>query len=197
VNITISMTKGDAKPVDCWTHYEPTHDFRVIFAHCLRLGLRSMNNNVPISLNPHLLALLSPLPPLLPPDLRDQLLHHLSFPTDTQPDQPVPTIPYTLLLALSRWARTASPAVVDAARYTPLNLLAGSTTSPNAHLVPPPPYAEGHTRAGERRAVAALANALMSIVGSGVAGWWAAGSAGWQVEWASARFPFSHSLWFY
>ena len=35
----------------------------------------------------------------------------------------------------------------------------------------------------ERQAITSLVNALLSVIGSGFAAWWAAGKTGWKYEW--------------
>jgi hypothetical protein len=152
--------------------------------------------DLPISLNPHLCRLLEQLPPLLPANLRDQLTPCLSrAQKQIQHDKgyPQPTVPYALLLALSRWSRipNALPPPLDPAQYSMLNLLAGSTTSPNTKfppLAPPQGAQERNRKREERRAIIALVNAVVSIVGSGVAGWWVSAPKGWSVELASGPF---------
>lgn len=66
-------------------------------------------------------------------------------------------------------------------------LLAGSTTSPErkfADYVPPKdPEVVQTEKMKERKTITALLNALLSIVGSGLAAWWAADKTGWKNEW--------------
>lgn len=77
-----------------------------------------------------------------------------------------------------------------------LALLAGTTTSPERKYpsVPPPSLdrqASRRRELGDRRAVSAVLNALLSIAGAGVATWWAAGRLAWRDEWVRPRFTFS------
>jgi hypothetical protein len=70
-----------------------------------------------------------------------------------------------------------------------ISLLAGLVTSPSAVLAPyravdPQGVKKSATR--ERRAIIALVNAMFSVVGVGVAAWWATRSAGWSIEKVSA-----------
>ncbi|KAJ7224450.1 hypothetical protein GGX14DRAFT_650464 [Mycena pura] len=142
-----------------------------------------------ISLEAHLHEALTPLAPLLPPELASQLDPYLS-------SHPRPaTIPYPLLLSISQWTRTpASAATLRSASpplepqsYSMVVLLAGSVTSPERKF---PAYipeksaedAQALKRA-EREAITSLVNALFSIIGSGFAAWWAAGKLGWKPEW--------------
>ncbi|KAF7356870.1 hypothetical protein MVEN_01022800 [Mycena venus] len=66
-------------------------------------------------------------------------------------------------------------------------LLAGSVTSPERKFPPyvPPksPEEAAALKMAERKAITYLLNALLSIVGSGFAAWWAAGKTGWKNEW--------------
>jgi hypothetical protein len=152
-----------------------------------------MTPELSISLTEHLLSLLLPLSPHLPSDLYTKLAPYLE---DTKVEacadvSTVPTIPYTLLLDLSRWVRTANVAEIDSRRYTMLNLLAGSTTSPNAHFTPYEPATaedEGRRAKEERRAITALLNGLFSVVGSGAAVWMVTENRGWSVERVSTPF---------
>ncbi|KAJ7623464.1 hypothetical protein FB45DRAFT_925750 [Roridomyces roridus] len=139
-----------------------------------------------ISLEPHLVEILTPLKPLLPSELATQLLPYVSEPA-------LPTVPYPLLQSISQWTRTAEGLLVlqsaslDPHSYSMVALLAGTTTSPErkfAAYTPEksPEEAEALKRA-ERRAITYLINALLSILGSGFAAWWAAGKTGWRSEW--------------
>ncbi|KAJ6485884.1 hypothetical protein C8R45DRAFT_998287 [Mycena sanguinolenta] len=139
-----------------------------------------------ISLETHLLEILTPLHPLLLPELAAELKPYIS--------EPVPsTIPYTFLQSISQWSR--SPAGQEALlsgslepqSYSMVALLAGSVTSPERKF---PAYVPDKTaeetealRVAERKAITYLLNALLSIIGSGFAAWWAAGKTGWKKEW--------------
>ena len=152
--------------------------------------------------------------------LPDELVHQLRLILDIAPalervsdgiEQPEEhtqprTIPYALLTAIAKWAR--SPAAHDAfARhepplraqdYTMLALLAGTRTSPErvfprpdpSHSSPDDPQAASRRERSDRRAVTALLNALLSIGGAGVATWWAAERLHWRNEWVRAVFFF-------
>ena len=160
-----------------------------------------------ISSSPHLQSLLEQIFPLLPPELRAEITPCLSISPNDDDDAKIPAIPYHLLLALSRWSRlptsrnlleAASPPIKPSS-YSMINLLAGCTTSPNSHF-PPHVSAEEKDRTEsrqmteERKAIATRINAMFSVVGSGVAAWWAAGVQGWAVEWVSFLHVI-HSLW--
>ncbi|TFK39965.1 hypothetical protein BDQ12DRAFT_518991 [Crucibulum laeve] len=141
-----------------------------------------------ISLEPHLWDALAPLPSLLPPALKSGLTPYLSNPKPA-------TIPYNVLQEISQWSRTtAGSASLQSHRpplqpqsYTMIALLAGTTTSPERKFgkyVPKKEPDEVEARnASERKTVTALVNALLSIVGAGVATWWAADKTGWRNEW--------------
>ncbi|KAJ6496779.1 hypothetical protein DFH09DRAFT_341510 [Mycena vulgaris] len=139
-----------------------------------------------ISLKTHLLEILTPLPPLLPPELASQLIPYISEPVP-------PTVPYPLLQSISQWSRT--PAGLAAIRsmslepqsYSMIALLAGSVTSPErkfpAYTPEKSPEEIQALKKAERQAITSLLNALLSIIGSGFAAWFAAGRTGWKNEW--------------
>ena len=132
-----------------------------------------------ISLEPHLVDKLGPLGSLLPPKLAAELQPYISEPTPS-------IIPYTLLASISQWSRTShgqdalktsSPAVGPQA-YSMISLLAGSVTSPERHFpVQTPEHVlaekERKRQMSDKKAIVTLLNALLSIIGSGVATWFA------------------------
>ncbi|KAJ7695082.1 hypothetical protein B0H17DRAFT_931027 [Mycena rosella] len=139
-----------------------------------------------VSLESHLLEILTPLPPLLPPELATELAPYIS--------EPVPrTVPYPLLQSLSQWARTPAglaalqSASLEPQSYSMIALLAGSVTSPErkfpAYIPDKSPEELEALKKAERQAITSLLNALLSIIGSGFAAWWAAGRTGWKNEW--------------
>lgn len=166
-----------------------------------------------VSLPSHLYSTLLPLVPILPSSLSSKLDSILSereyierrsasleqLPQDDTEDaaNAQHTIPYSLLQSISAWTRSAdgSEALTRAglvpSSYGIVSLLAGTQTQMRG----PPPItsssvtfsttAEVGLGKEDRRAIVALMNALLSIVGSGVAGWWAAGGLRWQDEWVS------------
>ncbi|KAI0705172.1 hypothetical protein BC835DRAFT_1261295 [Cytidiella melzeri] len=160
-----------------------------------------------VSLEPHLLEALSPLQPLLPEPLCSQLRAALDAATsqtqsssgidDTIDASVTPVVPYALLSSISTWSR--SPEGLSALKsctpplqssdYSIVALLAGTRSAPDRTFpvgFAPLDYngdAASRTEMNDRRAVTALINALLSIIGSGAATWWAAGRLGWQNEW--------------
>jgi hypothetical protein len=66
-------------------------------------------------------------------------------------------------------------------------LLAGSVTSPERkfplYVPDKSPEEAAALKAAERKAITSLLNALLSVIGSGFAAWWAAGKTGWKYEW--------------
>jgi hypothetical protein len=100
------------------------------------------------------------------------------------------TIPYSLLLGISKWTRSEdgkhaleeNNPPLSPASYSMIALLAGTRTSPD-RLFPPPPKHEPTRELNDRRAVTAIMNALLSIIGAGAAAWFAAQSVGWRDEW--------------
>ncbi|RPD64275.1 hypothetical protein L226DRAFT_377631 [Lentinus tigrinus ALCF2SS1-7] len=160
-----------------------------------------------VSLEDHLAHTLRPLLTLLPEPLAEQLIQVLdNAPPTPSPGTPPPhgymcpplacTISYDLLAAISKWSR--SPAgqhalashqpLLPAQDYSIVALLAGARTSPDRkfpHLPTSTAQDEAaHRRElGDRRAVTAVLNALLSIIGSGLATWWAAGRLAWRDEW--------------
>lgn len=164
-----------------------------------------------VSLEQHLADILQPLVPLLPEALSQELSVALSSvvkptastsPTATgEPSErghgdtagPPPLIRYSLLSSISAWTR--SPDGGDAlsrcglapADYSMVALLAGTRTSPEKKFPHTPVKPEGSDEArrelNDRRAVTAVLNALLSVIGSGVATWWAADRLSWKPEW--------------
>ena len=140
-----------------------------------------------ISLEPHLIDTLRPVVPIASADLASTLTPYLS-------SDPPSTIPYAVLRHLSQWARTTgcdtlrkqSPPL-DPQAYTMVALLAGTTTSPErkfGDFAPARDPADVQAEKNkERKTITAILNALLSILGSGFAAWWAADKTGWQNEW--------------
>jgi len=140
-----------------------------------------------ISLEPHLIDTLRPVLPIASADLASILTPYLS-------SDPPSTIPYAVLRRLSQWARTTgcdalrkqSPPL-DPQAYIMVALLAGTTTSPERNFgdfTPARDPADVQAeRNKERKAITAILNALLSILGSGFAAWWAADKTGWRNEW--------------
>ncbi|TBU27234.1 hypothetical protein BD311DRAFT_760706 [Dichomitus squalens] len=159
-----------------------------------------------ISLEGHLADSLRPLLGLLPSSLATELkqvlepTHHTphSTPLDVELSKHalVRTIPYALLAAISKWARTPDAEHAMSSHEPPLRvqdysmvaLLAGTRTNPERTYptlsTPSADDQTSHTRElGDRRAVTAVVNALLSVGGAGIATWWAAGRLSWRDEW--------------
>ncbi|TCD71866.1 hypothetical protein EIP91_003209 [Steccherinum ochraceum] len=155
------------------------------------------NDALNVSLEPHLIELLVPLSPVLPSHLRDQLtpVLHGSNVDLAASSKTTRVIRYSLLRAVSAWTRSEegrialqgqSPPLQPNA-YTMVSLLAGTQTSPERtfpkHEKAVDPEEEAHRDRSDRRAITALLNALLSILGSGVAVFWAADRLHWRDEW--------------
>lgn len=151
-----------------------------------------------IALEKDTLNRLEALRDIIPEEIATQLYAKLPSPGSGSPSgSPAPqSVPYSLLRAVSRWARTdagrdallAHQPPLDARDYDMIALLAGSTTSPEKHFpVPvggwPQDERDRRREISDRKAVTNVVNALLSIGGCGVATWYAAGAAGWNNEW--------------
>jgi hypothetical protein len=145
------------------------------------------NPELNISLEPHLQQALNSIAILLPRPLSEQLERYLQ-------QSPLATIPYSLLRSISQWARTPSGLaslsnhnpVLSPHDYTMIALLAGTTTSPERKFpvfVLPNPHADRKWEYNDRKAITAVLNALLSVIGSGAATWWAAERTEWKPEW--------------
>lgn len=166
---------------------------------------------VNVSLEDHLADSLRPLLVMLPEHLAAELKDILDFTLPTpcitshDPEMSgharVRTIPYALVAAISKWARTPAAEYAMSGHEPPLRakdysmiaLLAGTRTSPERKFpsVSTPIIDSQVSRSrelGDRRAVTAVVNALLSIGGSGVATWWAAGRLLWKEEWVRRAF---------
>ncbi|KAJ3540041.1 hypothetical protein NM688_g6282 [Phlebia brevispora] len=162
---------------------------------------KSSNDDLNISLEPHLAEALEQLVPLLPENLSYELKPILSKdPLSTQVGtnpantDAIPLIPYSLLFAISTWTRSpegdASLKEHDLApsAYAMITLLAGSRTSPEKKFPPASTPSDQHRdepsrELNDRRAVTAVLNAMLSVLGAGVAVWWAADRLRWKDEW--------------
>jgi len=136
-----------------------------------------------VSLEPHLVDALTPLLPLLPLNLSNELSQQLNK----------PEIRYGLVAEISRWCRSDEGGAALQVRnmhptsYSTVSLLAGTTTSPSSRL-PPPTAAESPEQKSlrewnDRKALTAVLNGLLSVGCSGGAAWWAADKSGWRDEW--------------
>ncbi|KAI0060980.1 hypothetical protein BV25DRAFT_1870951 [Artomyces pyxidatus] len=150
-----------------------------------------------VSLEPHLVDTLRSLRPLLPHELSVQLAPFVADAYDATdaPSPSTPSIPYTLLLSISKWSRTpegtaalaAQTPARDPGAYAMVALLAGARTSPNRKFPPHMPRADPGLEAqrdiSDRRAIVAVLNAFLSVGCAGAATWWAARHTGWKDEW--------------
>jgi TMEM199 family protein len=155
-----------------------------------------MSDKLNISFEPHLQETLSHIVILLPSTLSNQLRPYLNV---QNPPQTTPTIPYSLLRSISQWSHTLSgltalkshDPVLSPHDYTMISLLSGTTTSPERKFpayIPPDPLAERKREYKDRKTITAVLNALLSIIGSGAATWWAADRTGWRPEWVGAYY---------
>ena len=149
-----------------------------------------------VSLEPHLSDALSPLQAVLPEPLRSQLLRTLEQRTNAR-NHAMPVVPYALLSSISAWTRSAEGLAalqgckppLQSSDYSMIALLAGTRTAPDRKY--PTNFAPldrdnqplSPRDLNDRRAITTLFNALLSILGSGVATWWAADRLLWQNEW--------------
>ncbi|KAG6910233.1 hypothetical protein DXG01_012368 [Tephrocybe rancida] len=151
-----------------------------------------------ISLESHLVDSLRYLQAVLSKDLADTLSSYITS------SPPPTTIPYSVLRSVSQWAQTTgrealrlhSPPL-DPHAYTMIALLAGTVTSPERNFgtyVPPQdPEELEAAKSAERKSITALLNALLSILGSGFAVWWAADKLRWKNEWVRRTAFLTHS----
>lgn len=140
-------------------------------------------SEVTVSLTPPLHESLSALIPLLPSEQADELTTALTH----------PTIPYPLLLSISRWTRhpdaqtSLRKADLEPSAYAMVPLLAGSKTDPDRHFPPHVPQSvsleEAASAKETKKQITALLNGLLSVIGAGVAAWFVGRSAGWRNEW--------------
>jgi hypothetical protein len=154
-----------------------------------------------ISFTRDLAERLDPLKRILPtrlsvpiPSLPPSPPHSPTATTSDSVTTTTPTIPHTLLYAISKWTRTEEGAVVlsenslNPRSFEMVSLLAGSITSPDRRFPAQrvetnSPLVNTRREINDRKAVVSLINALLSVGGSGVATWYGTGVAGWQNEW--------------
>ncbi|KLO19279.1 hypothetical protein SCHPADRAFT_918605 [Schizopora paradoxa] len=145
--------------------------------------MATASSDLTVSLEPHLKDALMPLLTLLPQDLSSELSQELNK----------AEIRYGIVADISKWCRSDEGAAALKARgmhptsYSTVSLLAGTKTSPSSRLPPPnpPESAEQKSRRewGDRKALTAVLNGLLSVGCSGGAAWWAADKSGWRDEW--------------
>jgi TMEM199 family protein len=148
-------------------------------------------SNLTVSLEPHLIEILQPLVGTIPAPLSAELSTLLSQTASSSS----PTISYALLQSISRWARTEEAAralgsktpPLDPLAYNMVALLAGARTSPNKKFPQMPRSSSRSETAArdisDRRAIIAVLNALLSVICTGAATWWAAQHTGWRDVW--------------
>ncbi|KAF8269835.1 hypothetical protein EI94DRAFT_1572964 [Lactarius quietus] len=154
------------------------------------------DHNLHVSLELHLVEALHPLISSVPPHLSAELSKLLPDESSTASQLTAsPMIPYALLQSISKWARTEEGEMALRSKIPPLDpfaysmvaLLAGTRTSPDKKfptLPRVPTRAEGVAREiSDRRAIVALLNAILSVICTGAAAWWAAQRTGWRDEW--------------
>ena len=156
-----------------------------------------------VSLEPHLIEILRPLVNTIPAPLSTELSPLLP---ETASSSTTPKISYTLLQSISRWARTEEGAralrledpPLDPLAYNMVALLAGTRTSPDKKF-PPLPHSSTRIESaardiGDRRAIIAVLNALLSVICTGAATWWAAQRTGWRDEWVGRPYYYVRSF---
>ncbi|KAI9461488.1 hypothetical protein HD554DRAFT_2206739 [Boletus coccyginus] len=151
-----------------------------------------MADKLNVSLEPHLREALAALLLILPAETSQQLASRLS--SETKATVLGQLIPYELILSISRWCQTTdgkaalqtcSPPL-DSQSYTMVSLLAGTRTSPEKHFPPytaKDPEEDQRLQTRDRKATATLVNAVLSVVATGVATWWASEYTRMQLEW--------------
>ena len=153
-------------------------------------------NPLQVSLEPHLAETLRPLIGLIPAHLSVELSTLLPDESSAASQLTAPpVISYILLQSISKWARTEEGETVlksqnpplDPFAYSMVALLAGTRTSPDKKfpaLPRVPSRSEGVAREiSDRRAIIAVLNAILSVICTGAAAWWAAQRTGWRDEW--------------
>ncbi|QRV88966.1 hypothetical protein RhiJN_16984 [Ceratobasidium sp. AG-Ba] len=137
-----------------------------------------------VSVPEHLWETLLPLTRLdiEPPELSELLQKHIKPKVEDTSSE----IPYDVITGISKWTASekGSKALreqdLDPKSYMLIPLLAGTTFAPSSKPppIPPPEPDPSH----DRRAIAALLNGMLSVVGVGFAAWWAAGNIYWSNE---------------
>lgn len=162
-------------------------------------------DDLSVSLESHLIEILRPLVDTVPAPLSAELSPLVS---ETASCSSTPTVSYALLQSISRWARTEDAAKalrsknppLDPLAYNMVALLAGTRTSPDKkfpQLPHSPTRVESAARdIGDRRAIIAVLNALLSVICTGAAMWWAAQRTGWRDEWVRDRVAFGDQYTF-
>ena len=172
-------------------HYHRIHAFLIVIMATTTIP------RLNISLEPHLAETLQPLLPLLPHEIASNLESALAQ-AARDGKHGVALIPYQLLHTISAWSRSSAGVTalsshippLDLHSYSMVSLLAGTRTSPerkfpHTHSGQKDHEAEAKREINDRRAVVAVINAMLSILGSGAAVWWAAERLSWRDEWVS------------
>ena len=159
-------------------------------------------DDLSVSLEPHLIEILRPLVNTIPAPLSAELSPLLSETSSSTTS----TISYALLQSISRWARTEEAAralrskgpPLDPLAYNMVALLAGTRTSPDKKF-PQLPHSSTRIESaardiGDRKAIIAVLNALLSVICTGAATWWAAQRTGWRDEWVSRPYCYVRSI---
>ncbi|KAH9004706.1 hypothetical protein EDB86DRAFT_3038165 [Lactarius hatsudake] len=155
-----------------------------------------MATNLRVSLKPHLVETLRPLIGSTPSHLSEELSTLLPDESSSASQAMTPPmIPYALLQSISKWARTeegetalkSTNPPLDPLAYSMVALLAGARTSPDKKfptLPRVPSRSEGAAREiSDKRAIIAVLNAVLTVICTGAAAWWAAQRTGWRDEW--------------
>ena len=155
-----------------------------------------MTRELHVSLEPHLVETLRPLIGSTPSHLSVELSKLLPNESSAASQSTVsPMISYALLQSISKWARTEEGEMalqlkdppLDPLAYSMVSLLAGTRTSPDKKfpaLPRVPTRSEDAAREiSDRRAIVAVLNAILSVICTGAAVWWAAQHTGWRDEW--------------
>ena len=172
------------------------------------MSTKTTDSELNVSFEPHLVDALRPLVLLLPDDLSSKLMVALAAydsPSSSQKPNVPSLIPFSLLSGISSWARSSMAASklssqnppLDPLGYSMVALLAGTKTSPERKfpdVLRVSHDAELQRARSDRRAIVALLNALLSVIGSGVATWWATQRLSWENEWVRNAFAFSFSV---
>ncbi|KAG9046603.1 hypothetical protein FS837_003978 [Tulasnella sp. UAMH 9824] len=125
-------------------------------------------------------------------ELPDEISSQLKNAIKPELDDSAAELRYDLLRRISQWAQSSEGGDIlkgkglSPSDYSMIALLAGTVTSPSAKLPPykPPltPEEQAILKSKERKAISALINGFLSVIGVGVAGWWAGGSIGMRQD---------------
>lgn len=144
------------------------------------------------SFEPDLQETLRSLLPVLPPNKASSLKGYLiKGKYETKPE-----VPYDFLRDISRWVQTNSDtnafkeANLKAVDYSMIALLAGSMSSPRSTFPPMERKSSvgRETFSQSTKEITTLLNCAITVVGAGVAAWFASSRTGWGNEWVSRRY---------